>query len=397
MKLANFKSAQEYLYSYIPESLSQTYSADWGLARTKYFLELLGNPQEKIKVIHIAGTSGKGSTAYLVSLLLSSLGQKSGLSISPHLIDIRERTQINNQLISQEKFTHYLNKLVPVIDQVSRSKFGKVTYFELLTVLAFYIFFKEKVEFAVMETGMGGLYDATNSVSNKTKVAMLTKIGLDHTNILGKTIGKIALQKAEIIQNGNVVFSTEQLPQAKKVVEKIAKERSTNLFWVKKGVDFTNVTLTQEFTTLRSHLPGASVNIKLGMLGNHQAENCSLALATIYYLAQRDQFEFDIKKIKAALESANFPGRMEIKKINNEVVIIDGAHNPQKMATFLAAIKKIFPNQKFNFLIAFKKCKYFKQMLRQIVPLAKSIFITSFFTDKQDLVHLSQDPQDIAH
>lgn len=397
MKLDNFEKAQEYLYKFIPKSLSQTYSADWGLNRTKYLLELLDNPQEKIQVIHVAGTSGKGSTSYLISLLLSSLGKKCGLSISPHLIDIRERVQINNQLISKEGFVEYLNQLMPFVKQVKNSKYGEVTYFELLTVLAFYVFFKEKVEFAVMETGMGGLYDATNSVANKTKVAILTKIGLDHTKILGNTIAKIALQKAEIIQNQNTTFSAQQTKQASKVIEEITTKRKADLNYIEKGLNIKNISIGPQGSTFDFTFKNIVLkNIHLGMIGEHQIENCSLALSTTYYLSQREKFEFNKQVIKSSLKSANFPGRMEIKKINGKIVVLDGAHNPQKMSTFLQAVNKIYSNQKFNFLIAFKKGKDFNQMLAQIIPFANKIFIAGFFVENQDLIHLSQPPQDIV-
>src|SRR3989338_8815545 len=138
MKIHNFKQAEEFLSQHIPKTSTQTFPGELGLKRAKYFLKLLGNPQEKLKIIHVAGTSGKGSTCYLISSLLASQGFKIGLTLSPHLTDVRERFQINNQNISKEDFVDYLNKIIPFID-------GPLSYFEILVGLAFYIFAEKKV------------------------------------------------------------------------------------------------------------------------------------------------------------------------------------------------------------------------------------------------------------
>lgn len=193
MSINNFKQAEEFLASHIPKTTSTIFPGEVGLNRAKDFLHLLGDPQEKLKIIHVAGTSGKGSTCYLISSLLESQGFKVGLHQSPHLTDVTERFQINNQNISKEDFVDYLNKIIPAIEKIKH-----ITYFEILVGLAFYIFNDKKVDYAVMETGLGGWYDGTNVVSRPDKLSVITKIGLDHTAILGETIEKIALQKAMI-------------------------------------------------------------------------------------------------------------------------------------------------------------------------------------------------------
>lgn len=391
MKLKTFKEGLEFLYSYIPKTTAYTYSADWGLSRTKYLLNLLDNPQDKLRVIHIAGTSGKGSTAYLTSLLLQNLGRKVGLALSPHLIDIRERFQINNQLISQGQFIDYLNQIIPAINECEKSKFGKPTYFELVTILAFYIFYKERVDFAVMETGLGGLYDATNSIDNPSKVAVITKIGLDHTAILGKIIAEIAFQKAGIIHPGNTVFSIEQEKAAKEVLDKVGP-----ITYITKG-NFTDVKLSVRSTNFNFHYEGLYLdNIELEMLGGHQAQNAALALAVAYYLSQKYNFKFNEQKVRNTLRKANFPGRFEVIHKNRKLIIIDGAHNPQKMRSFLASLAKIFPKKRFNFLVAFKKDKDYPEILNLMKPFVKKIFITTFFTDKMDLIRFSEDPKEVA-
>ncbi len=154
MKITTFKQAKQFLYNQIP-STEYRFPGELGLNRTKYLLKLLGNPQNKLKVIHIAGTSGKGSTAYLISSLLLAHGFKVGLHISPHLTDIRERIQINNELITEKEFTTYVNKLIPVIEEVRKSSYGTPSYFEIQVAMAYLLYFEKRVDYAVMATGLG--------------------------------------------------------------------------------------------------------------------------------------------------------------------------------------------------------------------------------------------------
>ncbi|MFA6532470.1 MAG: Mur ligase family protein [Patescibacteria group bacterium] len=372
MKLRNFKQAEEFLALHIPKSSQTIFPGELGLERAKYFLKLLGNPQEKLKIIHVAGTSGKGSTCYLISSLLASQGFKVGLHQSPHLTDVTERFQINNQIISKKEFIFYLNKILPII-----KKLDGLTYFEILVGLAYLIFYEKKVDYAVIETGLGGKYDGTNVVFRSDKLSVLTKIGLDHTNILGKTIEKIAFQKASIINEKSQVISIDQDLKAEKIIREVAEKKSAKLLFISRGLIY---------QTLIKHI---------GLIGDYQKENAALALATVNYLSQRDGFKLDKEKIIKVFETASFPGRFDIKKINKKKVIFDGAHNPQKMKAFIDSLIKKFPNKKFNFLIAFKKGKDYQDMLRIIIPWADSVVLTSFSTKDQDMINESVDPAEI--
>lgn len=372
MKFQNFDQAQKFLFSRIPTQDRVRHQAGFGLERTIEFLKLLGSPQNKLKVIHIAGTSGKGSTAYLISHLLKYLGFEVGLHVSPHLLDIRERFQINNDLISKEKFVAYLNQIMPAYTQIGQTKYGYPTYFEIGTALSFYISCQEGVDYQIAETGVGGLFDATNSVDNKDKVAVLTKIGLDHTKILGNTIAKIALQKAEIIHENNLCISTWQVKSAREVIEKLVSKRHARLVYVRRPT-----------------------KLELGLKGRYQQENAAVALEVVRQFAKRDKFKIDNAKIRRALETAYFPGRMDIKNIGGKQVILDGAHNPQKMRAFISSLKQLFPNQKFNFLVAFKKGKDYTKMLKIIRPYANKIFATEFFKPQQDWVSFTMPAEQI--
>lgn len=404
MEIKTFQEAQEFLFNQIPKESKLMFPGSLGLERTRYFLKLLGEPQNKLKVIHIAGTSGKGSTAYLTSLILKNLGLpagrqgfKVGLHLSPHLLDIRERVQINNALISQEKFVAYFNELIPFIDQVKKSSYGAPTYFEILVALAYLAFFKEKVDYAVIETGMGGKYDATNTVDREDKVVILSRIGLDHTQILGNTIEKIALQKAEIIQNGNYVVSAWQEEEARRVIEKISFAKVAKLNYIEQGIRVKNVRVAPEKTVFDYEFFSIALpNIELGMIGSFQAENCSLALTVAYLLSTVNNFTFDSEKVRDALKHAHFTGRFEVFKIKDKTVIVDIAHNPQKMESLVQNLRLVFPHEKFDFLVAFKKDKDYEEMLKLIIPIASKIFVSSFFVENQDFSHLSQDPKRVG-
>ncbi|MFA6390601.1 MAG: Mur ligase family protein, partial [Patescibacteria group bacterium] len=296
---------------------------------------------------------------------------------SPHLTDVTERFQINNQIISQKELVFYLNKIIPIIKMAGQTFLGQLTYFEILVGLAYLIFYEKKVDYAVIETGLGGKYDGTNVVFRSDKLSVLTKIGLDHTDILGKTIEEITLQKASIINKKSQAISINQDQKAEKIIKEVAEKKQSKILFI--GRDLI-------YQTLVKHI---------GLFGEYQKENAGLALAAVNYLSQRDGFKLDKEKIKIVFQTAYFPGRFDIKKINKKTVIFDGAHNPQKMKAFIDSIVKKYPNKKFNFLIAFKKGKDYQEMLKIIIPQADLIVLTSFFTKDQDLINKSVDPVEI--
>lgn len=392
----NFARTLEYLYQYIPKDPKKNYTAEFGLKRIKYFLNLLGNPQEKIKIIHIAGTSGKGSTAYLTSILLKNLGFRVGLHTSPHITDVCERFQLNNKLITEDDFSHYINELKPYIAKVEKSSFGTPTYFEILVALGYTIFAKEKVDYAVIETGLGGLYDGTNTVDRKDKLVILTKIGFDHVKILGNTLAKIAFQKAGIIQDQNTVITIQQRPVVMKVINQVIAEKKGGLLIMNKP-NYKLRKLSLEGTKFDFILNNINLNdLKLGLIGEHQIENATLALAAVLFLSKRDGFRFDEEKIRQSLEKAKFAARFEVIRYKNKTIVVDGAHNPQKMSILIKTLSSIFPNKKFVFLIAFKKDKEFRKILKEIILVADKLVITRFFTNTQDWLHFSQKPAKIV-
>lgn len=388
--IKNYQQAINFLESTVPDK-KHSHSGTLGLLRQIEILRLLDNPQNKIPAIHIAGTSGKGSTCFYLSQLLSSHGFNVGLTVSPHLIDIRERFQINNSLISKKDFVNYLNQIISIINSIDYKKFGKPTYFEILIALAFYIFYQKKVDYMVVETGLGGLMDGSNAITSSDQVCVFTKFGLDHTSVLGKNITSIATQKAGIIHPKNPVFSIYQIKVARDVLSKQANKNKTTVNYVLPNKNFKNIKTKNGF--LEYNFSDKNLNLKtlkLNSLGLYQIENSALALSVVNFLSIRDKFELDPKKLRKTLSSVSFSGRMDAKILNGQQIILDGAHNPQKMMALVKSLKKSFPGQKFVFLLAFKQRKDFSKMIRMIIPVASQIIITKFKVVSDYKIQLSQ-------
>lgn len=391
MKIMNIIDAQRYLYKFTPNGAQQIYSGGMALERPREFYSLLGNPQNSYKVIHIAGTSGKGSTCHYISYLLQAHGFQVGLSISPHLYDIRERLQINNSLISEKDFCEYLNEIIPALEKMKDTKYGFPTYFEIMQGMAFYTFMKKKVEYAVMETGLGGRFDPTNTVTRDDKVAVITKIGFDHQHILGNTLPKIALEKAKIIQQKNIALSIEQKPQIEKVINKEALAAGTKVEYLRKEHNFKNIQVNEKGVILDFQFGNTKLDsLQLSSFGLFQAENVSLALATITKLSKRDKFVLAETQIREALQLITIEGRMQFVRYKSRNYLLDGAHNSQKMLAFTKSLQKLYPQKKLTFIVGFKKRKNTQEMLKYIIPLAGKIIISQFVSDTKKQLELDK-------
>lgn len=333
------------------------------LQRARTLLTNLGNPEEDLRIIHIAGTSGKGSTAHLLATALHACGKTVGLSTSPHLISVTERLQINGERISEEHLASLLQKIEAA---------GEPTYFERY-IAASYLWFSERaVDYAVMETGMGGRFDATNTVLRKDKVALLTKIGYDHMEFLGTTLPEIAGEKAAIIHAGNVAFAIEQEASVLEVFQERAESVGANL------------------TVVSPHAKIAS-----NLLGEHQRENEALALTALTHLSERDGWEIAWSKVEHAWKNLSIPGRVDVKNIQEKTVVFDGAHNTQKMSALTHTLREQFPNARFHFVLSFKQDKDITSLLNLLVPIASSFIATEFTSQLRDMAHAPVPANDI--
>ncbi|HRN95876.1 MAG TPA: Mur ligase family protein [Candidatus Levybacteria bacterium] len=391
--ITTFEQALSYLFSHIPKNEIRKFPGQLGLERMNVLMEKLGSPQEKYRVIHIAGTSGKGSTATLTSHALASQGFCVGLQLSPHLLDIRERVQINNSFISKEKFIKYLNEIVPSVEEVSKGDFGEVTYFEILVALAYYSFWKESVDYAVIETGMGGLYDGSNVVKRQDKISVITKIGFDHMAVLGNTLPEIATQKAGIIKQGNTLITTQQEEVVQAVLSKQSEEKKAFLTVLQRS-EYEVTAISENGTEYIDKK--RNKKRQLSLIGKHQAENAQLASEIIYQLSKQDRWEVDEQKLAQTLKSITLPGRIDIVHLGTNTLVIDGAHNTQKMNAFLEALAHMYPDQKHIFLVAFKHGKDIQSMIEKIEVLAKEIIVTDFWVDTQDMLNISEPVEIVA-
>ena len=342
--LKNYVEARNYLESFIPLVWGKE---ELGLRRIENLLEKLGNPEKKFKSIHVAGTSGKGSTAFYISRLLLKNGLKVGLHVSPHLVNIGERMQINGMPIKVERLVGLVNEIKPVVDDI-KGKQPELTpsYFEILVAISFLYFAKEKVDWAVVEVGLGGRLDATNVLL--PEVSVITNIGLDHTEILGKTLEKIAWEKAGIIKE-NIPILTGATGKALKVIEKVARNKNAPLinfntpFIENKGKIDIERYINKYYYSFRSQD------------NSFASQNKNLALITVLSL----EIKPDADSVKKAF-SVSFSGRFE--QIDNGV-IVDGAHNEDKIKALISFLESDFPNKKISLVIAFKTGKNWKKIV----------------------------------
>ena len=311
-----------------------------GLDRILSLLDRMGNPQDKLKYIHVAGTNGKGSTCAMLSSVLVASGYKTGLFISPYITDFRERIQIDNEMISKETLANAVEETFPLIEKL-QSEGIIITEFEYVNALEFYIHAKEKCDVVVLETGMGGLLDCTN-VIKPPLCSVITTIGLDHTAILGDTIEKIAAQKCGIIKSGSVAVTSEQAENAMIVIEQTAEKLNVPL--VKS--ESVNIEVNSE-TLEGSEFEYNGRKIHINLAGNHQLENAKTALAAIESVRQRGLLNITDDDISVGFSKAVNPARFELLS-KNPVVILDGAHNPNGIEALKNAVRNFLDGKKIT-------------------------------------------------
>lgn len=372
---------ETYLAQRIPHAQDISFSEEDFLVRTRILAEVLGNPQEKCKVVHIAGTSGKGSTAFMIATLLTASGKKAGLFTSPHLISVRERFMIDGEMISEEKFLQYFAEIKCAAESLRDTERGMPSYFEILTVLAYHIFVEEDCYYTVMETGIGGRCDATNIAQRSDKIVVITPIGFDHTKILGETLDLIAAEKAGIIHENNLVFMAPQNAIARDVVRGKALSANAGLTLLRKN-DITKIDLTEKGTQFIWKRKGKMEKIKINQIGLCQTYNTALAIDVAEALSHRDQFVLCDKN--KALSKEIFPGRFDIRKREEKTIILDGAHNPQKMTALVESFMKLYPHEKCTVIFAAKEKKDYGAMLTLLAPITDQMIITQFGNSEQD-------------
>lgn len=334
-----------------------------GLDRVSRLVSLAGNPQKDLKFIHIAGTSGKGSTASFCASILKEAGYKVGLYTSPYVLDFRERFQVGGELIEKEEFCSLVERLVPLVEEINRG--GEIiTEFEFNTALSFLYFKEQKCDVVVLEVGMGGRFDATNVIENPL-VSVITSIGLDHVDFLGDTIDKIAFEKCGIIKNGCPVVSYPmQKEEAKEVIAKVCEQRNSPL-----SIPSLDALSDVEISVGSSQFSFEGERYAVNMAGEHQIYNAITAITAVKNLGKFG-FDIDAKSIKRGVEAVTCPARLEVIS-EKPLIIIDGAHNADKVKALYSYTKQF--SGRIVSVCGMLKDKDYSLAASLIAPLCKSI------------------------
>ncbi|MCM8802665.1 MAG: bifunctional folylpolyglutamate synthase/dihydrofolate synthase [Candidatus Omnitrophica bacterium] len=347
-----------------------------GLDKTIYYLEKLGNPHKKFPSVLVAGTNGKGSVCKSLSKILQLSGYKVGLYTSPHLIDVRERIRINEKEIEKEEFIKKIEELRKIIEKQPYHLYP--TYFEALTIIAFSYFYDNKIDILVCEVGMGGRFDATNVLPSFLNI--ITKIGLDHTDFLGKTYKEIANEKSGIIKEKTVVITSKQKDDAYLVIKKKAVEKESKLLTY--GIDFKGVlvSILPEKMVFNFYGKERFKELETDLVGTHQIENLSIAIQASLTLKEKG-YRIKEENIREGLKNINWPARFQILQ-KNPYIILDGAHNVDGVKNLMKNVRKIFPDKKFSFLVGILKDKDYKKMVKIFEKYTDRIIFTKPNSDR---------------
>ena len=330
-------------------------------------LEKLGNPHRDMRMVHVAGTNGKGSVCALTAAVLSSSGVKTGLFTSPHLIDIRERIQIDGNLITEEQFAR-------ILSEVLEAEQEKMTFFELLTCAAFLHFQREGVGAAVIETGIGGRLDVTNIMENPA-LCIITSISFDHVEMLGDTLEAIAFEKAGIIKKGVPCLCGPLPPAAANVMEEKAASVHAPLTLLTKKDAFTPVETDWENGCAQISSPDGET-YKLALLGEPQLINAALVSRAAKILNTRG-FAISTTHIRQGFANVTWPGRFQVLRRENTMWILDGGHNPEAARNFA----RIFSASPFAledpvFILGVMADKDYRAILNELAPLLRRVLVT---------------------
>jgi dihydrofolate synthase/folylpolyglutamate synthase len=378
--LRTFRSALNYLKSvtnFERTPPSRINRSSFKLDRIDKLLSKLGRPERQAKCVHIAGTKGKGSTAAMLACMLQKCGYKVGLYTSPHMISVRERMQINGELIGEREFTKALNQVIGAVNLLP-ARDREVTYFEAVTATAFTWFAENQVDVAVVETGLGGRLDSTNVV--RPEACAITSISLDHVGLLGDSLETIAAEKAGIIKEGVPVVSAPQEPEVMSVLRDTAERLHAPLCLPGKDNEFSyrfessrpvGPHTRLSLTTSRSRFE----HLHVPLPGEHQAINCSVALSVMDALKSRG-FQIDDQKAIEGLSDVKLAGRMEI--VSEEPrILIDGAHNASSVEALMRAIGQTVRYDSMVVIFACQRDKDISGMLRHVQLGADKIIFTS--------------------
>ena len=371
--------ALDYLYSFINYETNTGYiynSLYYNVKRTISLLEKIGNPQKGIKFIHVAGTKGKGSVCMILSKILKELGYKTGLFLSPHIERINERISIDETEISNEDFIKYLNRLKPAIEEFPRD--NRPTTFEILTAMAVLYFKDNGVDFAILETGMGGRYDSTNFV--KPLASVITSISYDHMDKLGDSIEKIAGEKAGIIKENTPVIVGIQRYPVYEIFSKQANSLNAPYYEVENSCEYLIKSVHINKTRFNVRIYDTCIRgLKTSLIGKHQVENILTALLTLKVIG----FFPSKRTINRSIRNLNFKTRFEIIKKKKHLYVLDSAHNEESSKRLVEALKDYFKDKKVFSVVGIVKGKDTSGIIKHIASISEKIIVTEPITHKE--------------
>lgn len=377
----HYQETLDWIYSWVDFSMKRHVDDKhrfFKLDRMNKLMDLLNHPERSYPCVHIAGTKGKGSTASLIASSLRAAGYKVGLYTSPHLEDFRERITINEEMISETEVIELADLLRPLTEIVPET-----TTFELTTALAFEYFARQKVDIAVLETGLGGRLDATNVVD--PLVSVITSISFDHMSVLGNTLTEIAAEKGGIIKQDRPVVIAHQKEEPLLALRKIAEDRNAPLIEVDEEYIYQPLghSLDQQTFSIISRakkVRGKNINtrsplrLSLPLLGQHQVENAATAVAVLDQVRLAG-FKITRKDIKTGFSQVYWPARFEILR-ENPPVVIDSAHNGDSIERLIATIDEYFPSLPFILVFGASADKSMGDMLNAILPRVELVIAT---------------------
>jgi len=344
-----------------------------GLEHIRELLKRLDHPEQKFKSIHIAGTNGKGSTAAILESILREAGYRTGLFTSPHLIDLRERIKVSGECIPKEEVIYYIDRIMPHVEETQAS------FFEIITAMGFLYFSHQQVDIAVIETGLGGRLDATNTIT--PEVSVITEIGLDHIKILGKKMEAIAAEKAGILKDSVPAVIGSRNVSVKRFYQNLAAERSYSLHFVDNDTSVDRIRCSEQCTRFNLKTRHNKYrNLKSNLLGEHQVENSATAISVIEVLNEKG-WKIEETAIRCGLQKTVWRARLELVQIAPKV-LLDSAHNPMGTQRLVHALNRIFRYDKLILVFGVLEDKDYKAMCRELIPLADHIVLTKPNNDR---------------
>ncbi|MGM0608179.1 MAG: bifunctional folylpolyglutamate synthase/dihydrofolate synthase [Candidatus Muiribacteriota bacterium] len=332
-------------------------------------LQLLGNPQDKYKTVHISGTNGKGSTSTFLEYIFNNEGLLTAKFTSPHLVSYNERLRVGLKEITEQEFDEVrkkidsaLKKLIPLFEE-------HPSFFEIMTAIGFTHFYCKKAKWAIIETGLGGRLDATNTMKKST--ALITNVDFDHTGILGKTLKKIAVEKAGIIKENSILITGEKRKHIQKIFTEIASQKNSEIYILGKHFQALNIRETKDSTLFDfSFYNKYFKDLKISMAGPHQVNNAACAVMTAI------THRISEKSIRVGLEKAFFPGRLEFINKNPDI-LMDGAHNPGGIRSLDSFLNNFYKNENNLFLCSILRDKNPDFMFSKFSKYSDKVFLTN--------------------